>query len=155
MKRRFKLVLAILGGLGGAALAACVVMYTVNSRVDRDDCTSVCSTFAEAMMDNAGSRAKSLSSPELQGRIDTWVAQHAVFDVDHCLSWPRADIDEWGGYMGCDLEQTPTVLCDYQFYCPLESGHRRYSFSVHDVTLRRTEQGYVVVDWGEIKESGN
>ena len=52
-------------------------------------------------------------------------------------------------------EQPSDVRCYHGWSCELDSEHHFYYFNAEDVILRPTEQGCLVVDWGEIKESGN
>jgi hypothetical protein len=128
-------------------VAVWAVSVYANRNVNRNSCTEVCRAFSSALRNNNEERAKSLSSAAQHYRVDAWITEHAVVDC-YQRGWIEGSL--WGT-AACEPEAAGQRQCHYTFHC---SPHdKSYLFTVEGVTLQRTDDGYRVVDWGDVRES--
>ena len=130
-------------------LLCSAVYWIVINRVDRQDHQDVGWAFANALRDNDIDKAKSLATRSQWKRIDSWVESHKTF---HCPFPFSLDLDEYptgggGGIVPSD-EDTITSIA-YYYKC----GSEPYNFSINEIVLERTSEGWIVTDWSYIDES--
>lgn len=99
--------------------------------------TDVSESFAKALRLN-DHIAYELADPNLWPRIDQWMETH---HVQNCMRIPD---EQFTG--GTDTEGNHTEL----FYCYVNEGE--YEFDIYDIQIEEQEDGFRVINWGEIVE---
>jgi hypothetical protein len=132
----------------GVALVLVIGLYLLLKPVDvdRQNHSDVARTFAYSLLDNNVTVAKSLATPEQWERIDAWMAKHPPFSCP--FSWDiEGETDSGSSIVPKDEDITATVHFRYQ--CVEED----YNFSIDDIILERTDEGWLVADWSRVCES--
>lgn len=145
----------LLIGIGVSIVALVFVVYLALkllqlNQINRDDCKSVLLGFTRSLVYNQADVTKSLTSPDQWDRIDTWMVQREAIQCSFSL-----DPDDSQSWVTCS-SSVDTVgtssYCSCGFMCLCND--KVYRLSVSDVLLEKGKDGCLVVDWGEICESG-
>jgi len=140
-------------GIGCATSVALVLVIGLclllkSAHVDRQNYTDVAESFADSLVDNNITVAKSLTVPEQWSRIDAWMAKHPPFSCP--FSWDiENETSSGSGAILVPEDSAITAVYHYRYQCVEEA----YSLTIDDITLRRTDEGWLVVDWSRVCES--
>lgn len=119
--------------------------------LDRDQPYNVATMFTIALMENRSESAKSMVIPSQWARIDQWMVEHqpvscpAPIGISEEPTWWST-----GGGLSDDgsMYELPGLILSLP--CPDEND--LYRLVVEDISLRYTEKGWLVEDWGQIIE---
>ena len=118
-------------------ISVCILILFLRSAKSTRTDFAYAYDFAMALRTN-DPIAYELSDPTQHSRIDNWMATHVVQDCTRENSEPFTG----GG----------TIENGYEIYFDCQISEGWYVFTVHDLALEQLENGFQVVNWGEIEE---
>jgi hypothetical protein len=119
--------------------------------LDRNRPNDVSRIFMVALMENRGESAKSMVMPSQWARIDQWTTEHQ--SVSCPVPVGISDEPTWwstDSKANSDGDVYRLSLLILSLPCPDEN--QRYRLTIEDISLRQTERGWLIEDWGQITE---
>lgn len=117
-------------------------MFTKNNRSRPG---IVAASFVEAMARNDHETAKSLVAPDVREEIDIWIREHEVFN---CNYWKMSDSVGYSkNETGTPWNYIASIYCD--------DSDKLYCFGIADIVLEESEDGWVIIGWGNVCEINN
>ena len=123
---------------------ATYILVSIAPYINQFNYAYVGSNFAEALMQNNSRLARRLSASSQWDRIDAWTSTHDPFicpfswDFDDSKTISVGGVDETGAHVSF------WHLCWVEEY---------YEFEIDQITLRKYDNHWQVVDWSEIRET--
>jgi hypothetical protein len=137
----------------GALVLAFILIDWKSSELDRDDATAVVFAFAAALRNNDVEGAKLLSDSGQWHRIENWMLEGEPFEC--IFSWSFSlDPDNNEAFLVCSPALSSSAKetnCGYGYKTICTNG--RYRFSITELQLIQTDQGWQVINWSKISES--